>query len=648
MFSFFINILEHNENIEECLKKFCTEVKLFDVNLSIIPLFIETKINSTKCNFFHIPVNHHGISESNEFQSLCNLIQKNSFDKSDLLHYHIYIYKKPTKNMTINCEANKCQIIDFKTLPYGKNHYYEFLQSNDDSENFLTFLEKIMNLNLFRHKNRKIFIELYNECIDNFNKNGNNAKAISEKDCDNNSIYEDFDEGYFRLITLFQKRCTFRFGIVEGLHRTSAMLNAIYLSKKSNTYIQSKNRMYITSTSNPNSNNKYEENSIIAKKLKSISHQYMQQKQIVFQNTSTDNLRNLWITMLYHDLFHENNLYINRIPKTTNLNNAKTHNVLHIFEIIRQKVKEILLLKGSNDWCEALIKNENANYLSFFDNDNMEDYVKKMLRSYPSFFYLKPKDYSYTAPDNMALLFDITTRRVRSVVLDYRQFLISECVLLHYFVAASLNKSLGITIKKILFDDRTKYVETQFKITEKKRSFLNLDTLSKFNNFKHIYYIIFLSLTIFSEMILAVIQLIMEPKQNSVCSKIQKEIRKSHRAKKQPFLTDFHKFYAMESLLKSYSKYGDYPILNISSKVVLLALITGVSQFNTVSIQTCYESKYITADEYIDEDMNIDIISDFQKIINSELTVFEILCIFYMIWVRVVDNDIDSLKKAGT
>ena len=121
MFSFFINILEHNGNIEECLKKFCTEVKLFDVNLSIIPLFIETKINSTKCNFFHIPVNHHGISESNEFQSLCNLIQKNSFDKSDLLHYHIYRYKKPTKNKTINCEANKCQIIDFKTLPYGKN-----------------------------------------------------------------------------------------------------------------------------------------------------------------------------------------------------------------------------------------------------------------------------------------------------------------------------------------------------------------------------------------------------------------------------------------------------------------------------------------------------------------------------------------------
>ena len=69
-------------------------------------------------------------------------------------------------------------------------------------------------------------------------------------------------------------------------------------------------------------------------------------------------------------------------------------------------------------------------------------------------------------------------------------------------------------------------MKSQFDLKDKKRSFLNLDTLSKFNNFKHIYYIIFLSLTIFSEMILAVIQLIMEPKQNSVCSKIQKEIKK--------------------------------------------------------------------------------------------------------------------------
>ena len=144
-------------------------------------------------------------------------------------------------------------------------------------------------------------------------------------------------------------------------------------------------------------------------------------------------------------------------------------------------------------------------------------------------------------------------------------------------------------------------------------------------------------------MILAMIQLIMEPKNISISDKIIRDINSSHRYKKQSFLTDFHKFYALESLLKCYSKYGDYPVFEISSIVLLSALITGVPQFNTLTIQTCYESTYVKSEEY----MNIDIISDFQIMINSDLTVFEILCIFYMIWVRVGNNS-TKLKKTGT
>ena len=102
----------------------------------------------------------------------------------------------------------------------------------------------------------------------------------------------------------------------------------------------------------------------------------------------------------------------------------------------------------------------------------------------------------------------------------------------------------------------------------------------------------------------------MEPKNKVIHERIVDEINNKYRYRKQSFLSDFHKFYAIESLLKSYAKYGDYPVISISSKVVLSALIIGVSEFNTLAVQTCYESSYVECDEY----MNIDIISDSQKL----------------------------------
>ena len=141
------------------------------------------------------------------------------------------------------------------------------------------------------------------------------------------------------------------------------------------------------------------------------------------------------------------------------------------------------------------------------------------------------------------------------------------------------------------------------------------------------------------------VQLIMEPKNKVISARIVDEINDKHRYSKQSFLSDFHKFYAVESLLKSYAKYGDYPVISISSKVVLSALLTGVSQFNTLTVQTCYESSYVECIDYVE--INMDIIEDFEKMINSDLTVFEILCIFYMIWVRMVNYNI-NLTKDGT
>ena len=386
---------------------------------------------------------------------------------------------KPTKRNNDNANMNNCQLIDFMTFPYGKSHYYEFVKPTIFND-FLVFLKKIMKLNLFVKNDRVKFINEYNDCYKKFTNN--NPKELKDDDWKHNEINDDDDDddeqnGYFKLIELFQKKCLFRFGIVEGLHRTSAMLNAIYLTKEKNTYIQSTNRMYITSNLNDDC-----DAHLITQKLKTISNQYMEHKQIVFQNTSIDNLRNLWLTMLRDNLFEEENLYINRIPKTKNFNDAKLNNAEAIFHIIRDKVKSIINY-GNNDWCEALIKNEDASYLNFFQNEeNLPEFVKKMAKSYPAFHYLKPGSYRYTAKNNMNLLFDISgSNYVKSVVLQYRQFLISECVLLHFFLAATLNKSLGRTLKNILFEDRTKKMKSQISLQDKKRSFLNLDTLSKLN-----------------------------------------------------------------------------------------------------------------------------------------------------------------------
>ena len=223
-----------------------------DINLSHFQLFLETMLKtetSGRINF-HPDVNHHLFnSNCNEIKSLTNKIFSGSFVNSSMIvilpcfiqdEYSV-ILSTEQESFPMTTVSGSKQKLEKELLPVTTN-------MEPIVKDFFEFLQQVNILPFNTVESVTAFIDQYNAFV--LEKNNNLFREfvidVNELSFDGNSIYQTVS----KIVTEFQKICSLRFGMIDGLHRMNIIadkkcINNNYLSTHENNYPLGKNEILV-------------------------------------------------------------------------------------------------------------------------------------------------------------------------------------------------------------------------------------------------------------------------------------------------------------------------------------------------------------------------------------------------------------------
>ena len=468
------------------------------MNLSLLPLFVERDDNDSPATLYHIPVNHHGISDAEKLQNLIDIITNNNFNTvKDMFHFHVYRTKQNNNKNTLD------MLVKFNntTSPeFGKRSIE--LQQDEYKDVIGPFLDSILCLNIFKEKDFNLFAAYYKELqkrlstyISKVPTKSDDANKIQDNQYVQNINFEDYDNiktvgKYNKFVKVFQSKCPIRFGIVEGLHRTKALLTSIFERETISHYSYSSNNVIISSSTGKKSKRKTYED------LVRISHIYKTQKEKTFGKTSLDNLRDLQKKMseyykpeytIQEQLKQAQNNKDKKAVTTATLYNADRD----IMNVIRKFLIELNSgdKKLSNSW-DNTIKKEPQNALHYIckhDQFDKPQNIKNPFKMLPSFYTMKEKNSTYST-SSFAKMFQENANKASANITKNRgqdnesTFLYSELTLCQFFLRASVDSAFkNLLTSCIDFEvDETIHTVPQLELNNHKRECMDLDVLSKY------------------------------------------------------------------------------------------------------------------------------------------------------------------------
>lgn len=487
------------------LEFFSTEYESIDsdgtieksMNLSLLPLFIERDDNEIPATLYHIPVNHHGISDPKKLKDLIDFITADKFNTvKDLFHFHVYRTKKNDNKKTTDMLV---KFNNITSLHYGKRSIE--LQKDEYNEVIRPFLDSILPLNMFKSKDFNLFGVHYEDLqkrlkryISTVPKKNENAYDIQDNKYVQDIDFVKFDEiktvqDYNKFVKVFQSKCPLRFGIVEGLHRTKALISSIFEGETITQYFLSSNNVIISSSSGSKSKQKTYDD------LVKISDSYKSQKLKTFPKTSLDNLRDL--TGKMNNFYTPQYTIIEQLIQAQNNNNKEvTPNMLYsaekdIMNVIRKFMIEVA--NGdkalSSSWNNT-IKKEPKNALSYILNRSTFDSPKKIkniFKNLPTFFTMKEQNSNYCSSSFVKMYQLEHINKAGEFYSKYHgknndsTYLFSELTLCQIFLRASTDSAFQNLLSSCIDFEVDEVIHTvkQLEIDNNGRECMDLDVLSK-------------------------------------------------------------------------------------------------------------------------------------------------------------------------
>ena len=413
----------------------------------LIPFFVEFDDNNGDVQCYHPDFNHHGINKDST-ERLTSMIATDKFNTLDEMHFHAVTIHNRDLGLPLK------ELTSFNLRHCHNTKGYQFINLQHAHEQLESFFKEINDLNMFNIEDQQHFISAYNDYI--VEENGN----IVASNINKRTVIDNLEphENYIKLVKKFHECCTLRFGIVEGLHRTQAIINSLFGNIKTNyssDFYKQKNLITITSMASPQVDKQNATQDDVINLLKKISKNFEKNKKIVNSKSSKDLMRDLIKLFREKQYIHDKCDIIQRVT----LEHVKNINALtnrpDMFKSIRRFITSTSLC---DSWLQAINCDNRYNNVSKLDNNLPKDTFKNYTKNVPvlSTWFQGERFQKSTLRqvlrfrDRKIVMLKNTTHEKSSVATFVEHNLAS--LMLH----AVLDKEVLASLTSIVFDDNKK------------------------------------------------------------------------------------------------------------------------------------------------------------------------------------------------
>ena len=338
----------------------------------LIPFFVEFDEDNGDVQCYHPDFNHHGIDKDST-EKLTSMIATDKFNTLDEMQFHAVTIHNRDLNLPLK------ELTSFNLRHSHNSKGYQFINLPHAHHQLKRFFNEIVDLDMFNHEDQQAFITAYNNNIveDNTKIEARNIPKNIVKE------YDQPHTNYINLMKKFHECCTLRFGIVEGLHRTQAIINSLFGNIKTNYsshFYKQRNLITITSMASPQVNKQNATQDDIINLLKQVSKNFEKNKKIVNSTSSKDLMRALIKLFREKQYIHDKCSLIQQIT----LENVKNINTLtnrpDMFKTIRNFITTTSLC---DSWSEAISCDKRYNNVNKLDNNLTTDTFKFYTKNVP-------------------------------------------------------------------------------------------------------------------------------------------------------------------------------------------------------------------------------------------------------------------------